>query len=156
MMLTQDELRLAIQVLGGPKAASRMLGCSDTLVRHWLAGRRPLSAQKAWLLRELIIYVKGMLPGVAYNLKLAAQQADARLMLWRARRPRWQPARGDKPRLSSLERSERRWRDREIARRVVAGETIAELAEEYGALPRTVERWARRGSRQGNAVAPRG
>ena len=67
-------------------------------------------------------------------------------MQWRAQRPRWQPARRDKPRLSRLERSERRWRDREIARRVAAGEPIEALAEEYGALPRTVERWARRGS----------
>jgi hypothetical protein len=145
MMLTQDELRLAIQVLGGPKAASRMLGCSDTLVRHWLTGRRLISAPKAWRLRELIISVKSELPGVAYNLKIAAQHAEVRVMQWRARRPRWQLATGDKPRLSPLERSERRWRDREIARRVAAGERITELAEEYGALPRTVERWARRG-----------
>jgi hypothetical protein len=73
---------------------------------------------------------------------------ETRLSRWRAQRPRWQPARGDKPRLSPLERSEHRWRDREIARRVAAGEPIAELAEEYGALPRTIERWARRGSQQ--------
>ena len=50
-------------------------------------------------------------------------------------------------RVTPLERSERRWRDRQIARRVEACETIAELAKEYGVLPRTVERWARRGSR---------
>jgi hypothetical protein len=118
LMLTQDELRLAIQVLGGPKAASGMLGCSDTLVRHWLTGRRLLSAEKAWRLRQLITDVNGMLPGIAYNLKVAAQHAETRLMRWRARRPRWQPARRDKPRLSSLERSERSWRDREFARRV--------------------------------------
>ena len=37
-MLTQDELRLAVRVRGGPKAASRMLGCSDMLIRHWLTG----------------------------------------------------------------------------------------------------------------------
>jgi DNA-binding transcriptional regulator YdaS (Cro superfamily) len=152
MMLTQDQLRLAIQVLGGPKAASRLLGCSDTLVRHWLAGRRLISAQKAWRLRELIAGLASTLPEVACNLKFAAQQAEARLMQWRAHRPRWQPARGDKPRLSRLERSERRWRHREIAQRVAAGESIAALAEEYGALPRTVERWARRGGRQGNAT----
>jgi hypothetical protein len=156
MMLTLDELRLAIQVLGGPRAASRMMGCSDTLVRHWLTGRRLISAQKAWRLRELIIAVNGTLPGVAYNLKVAAQHAEARLMQWRAQRPRWQPARGDKPRLSPLERSERLWRDREIARRVAAGESIAALAEEYSALPRTVERWARRGNRQATAGSPRG
>jgi hypothetical protein len=130
--LTQDQLRLAIQVLGGPKAASRMLGCSDTLVRHWLAGRRPISAEKAWRLRELIAGLAGTLPGVAYNLKVAAQQAEARLMQWRARRPRFQPLRGDKPKLSPFERSERRWRDREVADRVAAGEPIAALAEEWG------------------------
>jgi hypothetical protein len=155
-MLTQDELRLAIQVLGGPTAASRKLGCTDTLVRHWLAGRRPLSAQKAWRLRELIAELAGTLPGVAFNLKLAAQQAEARLMQWRARRPRWQPPRGDKPKLSPAERSSRRWRDRELADRVAAGEPIGALAEEYDAQQRTVERWARRGSRQGKAIAPRG
>jgi hypothetical protein len=146
MTPTQDELRLAIQVLGGPQAASRMLGCSDTLVRHWLTGRRLISAPKALRLRDLIISVNSALPGIAYNLKVAAQHAETRLMQWRARRPRWQPARGDKSRLSPLERSERRWRDREIARRVAAGESIAALAAEYGALPRTVERWARRGA----------
>ena len=144
-MLTQDQLRLAIQVLGGPKAASRMLGCSDTLVRHWLAGRRLISAQKAWWLRELIAELAGTLPVVAYNLKVAAQQAEARLMQWRAQRPRWQPARDDKPRLPPLERSERRHREREIAQRIAAGETVGELAQEYGALPHTVERWTRRG-----------
>jgi hypothetical protein len=147
-MLTADELRLAIQVLGGPKAASRLLGCSDTLVRHWLTGRRPISAQKAWRLRELVIAVKDALPGVAYNLKEAAHQAEVRLSRWRAQRLRWQPARGDKPRLSPLERSERRWRDLDIARRIAAGEVVADLAQEYHALPRTIERWARRGSRQ--------
>jgi hypothetical protein len=147
-MLTQDDLRLAIRVLGGPKAASRMLGCSDTLVRHWLAGRRLISAPKAQRLRDVIISVNSALPGIAYNLKVAAQHAETRLMQWRARRPRWQPARRDKPRLSPLERSERRRRDREIARRLAAGETVAEVAVEYGALLSTVERWARRGSRQ--------
>jgi DNA-binding NarL/FixJ family response regulator len=136
-ILTQDQLRLAIQVLGGPKAASQMLGCSDTLVRHWLAGRRLISAPKAQRLRDLIISVNSMLPGIAYNLKVAAQHAETRLMQWRAQRPRWQP----------LERSERRSRDREIAQRVAAGESVAELAEEFRALPRTVERWARRGAR---------
>jgi DNA-binding NarL/FixJ family response regulator len=153
MVPTQDELRLAIQVLGGPKAASRMLGCSDTLVRHWLAGRRLISAPKAQRLRDLIISVNSALPGIAYNLKVAAQHAETRLMQWRARRPRWQPARRDKPRLSPLERSERIWRDREIARRVADGETLGELAEEFGTSPRTV---ARRGSRQGKAGSARG
>jgi hypothetical protein len=151
MTLTQDELRLAIQVLGGPKAASRMLGCSDTLVRHWLTGRRLISAPKARRLRDLIISVNSTLPGIAYNLKVAAQHAEGRLMQWHAKRLRWQPARGDRPRLSPLERSERRWRDREIARRVAEGESITTLAEEYDALPRTVERWARRGSQRGKA-----
>jgi hypothetical protein len=149
MTLTQDELRLAILVLGGPKAASRMLGCSDTLVRHWLRGRRLISANKALRLRDLIISVNSVLPGIAYNLKVAAQHAEVRRMQWRAQRRRWQPARGDKPRLTPLERSERRWRDREIARRVAAGEPIGKLADEYRALPRTIERWARRASRQG-------
>jgi hypothetical protein len=148
MMLTQDDLRLAVRVLGGPKAASLMLGCSDALVRHWLAERRPISAKKALRLRELITAVNSELPAIAYKLKIAAQHAETRLMQWRARRPRWQPPRGDKPRLSPLERSERRSRDREIARRVAAGELIAALAEEYGALPRTVERWAHRGGRR--------
>jgi DNA-binding NarL/FixJ family response regulator len=151
-MLTQDELRLAIQVLGGPKAASRMLGCSDTLIRYWLAGRRLISAQKALRLRELITTVNSTLPGIAYNLKMAAQQAEQRRARWRAQRPRWLPARNDKPRLSPLERGERNWRDREIARRLAAGEGVAELADEYGASPRTIERWSRRG-RIGN---PRG
>jgi hypothetical protein len=156
MMLTQDDLRLAVRVLGGPKAASEMLGCSDTLVRHWLTGRRLISAEKAQRLRDLIISVNSTLPGIAYNLKVAAQHAEVRRMQWRAQRPRWQPARLDKPRLSPLERSERRWRDREIARRIAAGETVTELAKEYDALPRTVERWARRGSRQPTAGSPRG
>jgi DNA-binding transcriptional regulator YdaS (Cro superfamily) len=53
MMLTKDELRLAIRVLGGPKAASRMMGCSDTLIRHWVAGRRLISAERAQRLRDL-------------------------------------------------------------------------------------------------------
>jgi hypothetical protein len=153
MTLTQDELRLAIRVLGGPKAASRMLGCSDALIRHWLTGRRLITAEKAQRLRDLIISLNSMLPGIAYNLKVAAQHAEVRRMQWRAQRPRWQPARRDKPRLSPLERSERRWRDQEIARRVAAGEPIGELAVEYGALPRTIERWARRGGRHS---APRG
>jgi hypothetical protein len=144
MTLTQDDLSLAIRVLGGPKAASRMLGCSDTLVRHWLTGRRPITAPKAQRLRELITRVNSELPGIAYNLKVAAHQAEERIARWRAQRPRWHPARGDKPRLSPLERSEKRYREREIARRVAAGETIPALAEEYGAQPRTVERWVRR------------
>jgi hypothetical protein len=148
MMLTHDELRVAIRVLGGPRAASRMMGCSDTLVRHWLTGRRLITAEKAQRLRELIISVNSALPGIAYNLKIAAQQAETRRMQWRARRPRWQPARGDKPRLAPLERSERRYRQREIARRVAAGETIGELAQHYGVQQRTIERWARRGNRQ--------
>ena len=147
MTLTQDDLSLAIRVLGGPKAASCMLRCSDTLVRHWLTGRRLITAPKAQRLRELIIRVNSDLPDVAYKLKIAAQHADARLARWRAGRPRWQPARGDKPRLSPLERIERRYRDREIARRVAGGETIVALAEEYGAQTRTVEKWGRRGNR---------
>jgi hypothetical protein len=151
MTLTENDLRLAIQVLGGPKATSRMLGCSDTLVRHWLSGRRPISAPKALRLRELITAVNSELPGIAYKLKIAAQQAEERLARWRAQRPHWQPARGDKPRLSPLERSERNRRDREIARRVAAGETVAALAEAHGASPRAIERWARRGSRVGSA-----
>jgi hypothetical protein len=129
-----------------------MLGCSDTLVRHWLAGRRLITAKKALRLRELITSVNSELPGVAYNLKIAAQQAEERLSRWRARRPRWEPARGDKPRLTSFERSERRWRDQEIARRVASGEPIAALAEAYGASPRTIECWARRGSRSGQGT----
>jgi hypothetical protein len=145
MTLTQDELRLAIRVLGGPKAASRMLGCSDTLIRHWLTGRRLISAPKAQRLRDLIISVNSTLPGIAYNLKVAAQQAETRLMQWRARRPRWQPARGDKPRRSPLERSERRHRDRKVASRIAEGEAVAALALEYGVIEHTVERWARRG-----------
>jgi hypothetical protein len=148
MMLTQNDLRVAIQVLGGARAASRKLGCSDSLVRHLLAGRRLITAEKAQRLRDLIISVNSMLPGIAYNLKIAAQQAEVRRMQWRAQRPQWLPARGDKPRLSPLERSERRWRDLEIARRVTAGEPIVALADEYAVLPRTIERWARRGSRQ--------
>jgi hypothetical protein len=87
MTPTQDELRLAIQVLGGPKAASRMLGGSDTLVRHWLADRRLISAEKARRLRELIISVNSALPGIAYNLKVAVQHAEERLSRWRALRP---------------------------------------------------------------------
>jgi DNA-binding NarL/FixJ family response regulator len=151
MMLTRDELQLAIRVLGGPRAASAMLGCSDTLVRHWLKGRRLISAEKAWRLHELIKTLTGTLPGVAFNLKIAAQEGEARLMRWRAQRPRWQPARGDKPRLSAFERSEHRWRDREIARRLACGESVKVLAREYEVLPRTIERWARRGSQQGTA-----
>jgi hypothetical protein len=147
MTLTPDDLRIAIRVLGGPKAVSTMLGCSETLVRHWLAGRRLITAPKALRLPELITAVNSELPRIAYGLKIAAQQAEDRLSRWRAQRPRWQPARGDKPRLSSLERSERRWRDREVARRVGTGEPIAALAEEHGAQPQTVERWAGRGRR---------
>jgi len=45
--------------------------------------------------------------------------------------------------------SERRRQQREIARRVAAGEPIAGLAEEYGVQPSTIERWARRDSRKG-------
>ena len=148
VMLNQDQLHLTIRVLGGPTAAARMLGCSDTLVRHWLAGRRLLTAEKALRLRDLVIFVNGELPGVAYNLKEAAQQAESRRMQWRARRARWQPARGDKPKLSPLERSERRRRDREIADRVAAGEPIAALAAEYRAQPCAVARWAYRGSQR--------
>jgi hypothetical protein len=151
MILTQDELRLAIRVLGGPRAASAMLGCSDTLVRHWLKGRRLISAEKAWRLHELIKALTGSLPNVAFILKIAAQQGEGRLMRWRAQRPRWQPARGDKPRLSAFERSEHRWRDREIARRVAGGESVKVLAREYDVLPRTIERWARHGSQRGTA-----
>jgi hypothetical protein len=146
-MLSLDELQLAIRVLGGPTAAARMLGCSGTLVRHLLAGRRLLTAEKAKRLRDLIIAVNSALPGIAYNLKVAAQQAEVRKGKWRARRPRFQPPRGDKPKLSPLERSERRWRDREVADRVAAGDPIATLAAEYGAQPRTIMRWARRGNR---------
>jgi len=126
-----------------------MLGCSEALVRHWLTGRRLISAEKARRLRELISAVNGALPEIAYNLKVAAQEAEMRQMRWRARRPRWQPARGDKPRPSPLEMSERRRQQREIGRRVAAGEPIAALAEEYGAQPATIARWARRYSRQG-------
>jgi hypothetical protein len=146
-MLTSDELQLAIRVLGGPTAAARMLGCSDTLVRYLLAGRRLLTPERALCLRELIIPINGALPGVAYNLKIAAQQAEFRRSQWRARRPRFQPPRGDKPKLSPLERSKRRSRDREVANRVAAGEPIAALADEYGAQPGTIMRWASRGSR---------
>jgi hypothetical protein len=109
---------------------------------------RLITAPKALRLRELITAVNSELPGIAYKLKTAAQQADERLSRWRAQRPRWQAARGDKPRLSTLERSERRSRDREIARRVAAGDAIAALAQEYGASPRTAARWARRGNRR--------
>jgi len=148
-MLRPDQLRLAISALGRPSAASRRLGCSDSLVHHWLTGRRPISAEKARRLRDLMIVLSGTLPGVAYDLKVAAQQAEMRQMQWRAWRPRRQPARGDKPRPSPLERSERRRQQREIARRVAAGEPIAALAEEYGAQPQTIVRWARRCSRTG-------
>ena len=148
-MLEQWQLRVAIQALGGPTAASRRLGCSDALVHHWLTGRRPISAEKAWRLRDAMIALSGTLPSVAYELKLAAQEAEMRQMRWRARRPRWQPARGDKPRPSPLELSERRRQQREIASRVAAGEPILALAEEYGAQPQTVVRWARRSSRKG-------
>jgi DNA-binding NarL/FixJ family response regulator len=51
----------------------------------------------------------------------------------------------DKPRLSPLERSERRYREREVASRIAEGEAVAALALEYGVIERTVERWARRG-----------
>jgi len=91
-MLTQDQLRLAVRVLGGPRAAARMLGCSDALVRHWLTRRRPISAEKAWRLRDAMIALSGTLPSVCYDLKLAAREAELRQMRWRARRPRWQPA----------------------------------------------------------------
>lgn len=148
--LTPEQLRLAIQVLGGPTAASHMLGCSDTLVRSWLTGRRLLTAEKAQRLRELIISINGTLPGVAYNLKVAAQRAEQRQMQWRARRPRFPPARGDKPKLSPLERSEREWRYRVVAQAVADGEPIAALAEEFGVSPATIERWARRGSQKFN------
>jgi len=37
---------------------------------------------------------------------------------------------------------ERRRQQRKIARRVAAGEPIAALAEEYGAQPQTIVRWA--------------
>jgi hypothetical protein len=76
--LTHEQLHLAIQVLGGPTAAARMLGCSDTLVRHLLAGRRLLTSERALRLRELIIPINGSLPRVAHNLKIAAQQAEFR------------------------------------------------------------------------------
>ena len=142
---TPEQLRLAIQVLGGPTAASHMLGCSETLVRHWLAGRRLLTASKAQRLRELIISINGTLPGIAYNLKVAAQHAEVRQMEWRARRPQFPPARGGAPKLSPLERSERRGRYREVAQAVADGEPIAALAEEFGVSPATIERWARHG-----------
>lgn len=135
------------QVLGGPKATSRMLGCSDTLVRHLLTGRRLLTAERALRLRKLVISVNSALPGIAYQLKVAAQRAEDRRARWRAKRPRWQPARGDKPRLSPLERSERRYRDWRVARRVAAGEPITALAKEYGVQSSTIEHWARRGMR---------
>ena len=148
-MFDPRPLRIAIQALGGPTAASRRLGCSDSLVHHWLTGRRPISAEYARRLRDAMIALNGTLPGVAYDLKVAAQEAEMRQMRWRARRPRWQPARGDKPRPSPLEMSERKRQQREIVRRVAAGETVGALAEEYGAQPRTIARWARRGSRKG-------
>jgi len=97
-----------------------MLGCSEALVRHWLSGQRLKSAEKAWRLRELISAVNGALTEMAHNLKVAEQEVEMQHMRWRAKRPRWQPARGDKPRLSPLERSERRRQKREIARRVAA------------------------------------
>ena len=74
-MLRPDQLRLAIQALVGPSAASRRLGCGDSLVHHWLTGRRLISAEKAWRLRDLMIALSGTLPGVAYDLKVAAHQA---------------------------------------------------------------------------------
>jgi hypothetical protein len=80
-----------------------VLGCSDTLVRRWLAGRRSLTAAKAQRLRDLIISINGTLPRIAYNLKVAAQHAEVRQMKWRARRPRFPPARGDRPKLSPLD-----------------------------------------------------
>ena len=87
-MFTFDDLRLAIYLLGGVKAASLLLGCSDTLVRYWLAGRRLASAEKLWRLHKLITSLNRTLPlGLAYSLKVAAQQAEARRMQWRARRP---------------------------------------------------------------------
>jgi hypothetical protein len=122
-----------------------MLGCSDTLIRHWLAGRRLLTAEKALRLRDLIISINGTLPGIAYNLKMTAQHAEQRRMQWRARRPRFPPARDDKPKQSPLERSERRWRYRKVMRAVADGEPIGALAEQHRASPRTIERWARRG-----------
>jgi hypothetical protein len=114
-MFDPTPLRIAIEALGGPTAASRRLGCSDALVHHWLRGRRPISAEMALRLRDLMIGLSGTLPGVAHDLKVAAQQAEMRQMRWRAKRPRWQPARGDKPPLTPLERSERRRQPREIA-----------------------------------------
>jgi hypothetical protein len=74
--------------------------------------------EKAWRLRDAMIARSGTLSGVAHDLKVAAQQAEMRQMRWRAGRPRWQPARGDKPRPSALERSERRRQQRGIARPV--------------------------------------
>lgn len=75
-------------------------------------------------------------------MKLAAQEGEVRLMQWRARRP---PPAGGKPKLTPLERSERNYRNREIARRVAASEELSALAEEFGVEVRTIERWARRG-----------
>jgi DNA-binding transcriptional regulator YdaS (Cro superfamily) len=108
IMLEQWELRVAITALGGPTAASRRLGCSDALVHHWLTGRRLISAEKALRLRNLMIDLCGTLPVVIQDLRRAEQEADFRRLRWRAKRPRWQPARGDKPPLTPLERSERR------------------------------------------------
>ena len=150
-MLDPRSLRIAIEALGGPAAASRRLGCSDSLVNHWLRGRREISAEKAWRLRDAIIALSGTLPGVAQDLKITAQQAELRLMQWRAMRSQWQPARGDKPRPSPLELSERRRRRREIVRRFAAGEPVAALAEEYGTQPQTIVRWARRENRRRGA-----
>ena len=104
MMLEQWQFRVAITALGGPRAASRRLACSDALVHHWLTGRRPISSEMALRLRDLMIALSGMLPGVAHDLKVAAQQAEIRRMQWRARGPRWQPAGGGKPPLTPLER----------------------------------------------------
>jgi len=96
-------------------------------------------------LRNLMIDLSGTLPMVTHDLKVAAEQAEMRKTHWRARRPRWQPARGDRPALSPLERSERQRRNRNIARRVAAGEAIADLAREFSVQPKTIVRWARRG-----------
>lgn len=123
-MFDPRPLRIAIQALGGPAAASRRLGCSDALVHHWLTGRRPISAEMALRLRDAMIALSGTLPGVAHDLKVAAQEAEMRQMRWRARRP------SGNRREATSHRS-RRWnganaggRSVEIARWVEAGEPL--------------------------------
>jgi hypothetical protein len=81
-------LRIAIQAPGSTEAESRRLACSDALVHHWLTGHRPISAEMALCVRDPMILLSGTLPGVAHDLKIAAQQPKIRRMQWRARRPK--------------------------------------------------------------------